>query len=137
MYIVYPLIQESEKLDLKNLEDGYNAMCEVFPDIKIDFLHGKMTPAEKDERMARFKSGQTGILMSTTVIEVGVDVPNASVMVIESAERFGLSHTTLDSASGKLSLTIFLYKNQNKMIIRGYLSISNLNMDLRERAFVF
>ena len=91
VYIVYPLIQESEKLDLKNLEDGYNAMCEVFPDIKIDFLHGKMTPAEKDERMARFKSGQTGILMSTTVIEVGVDVPNASVMVIESAERFGLS----------------------------------------------
>ena len=91
MYIVYPLIQESEKLDLKNLEDGYNAMCEVFPDIKIDFLHGKMTPAEKDERMARFKSGQTGILMSTTVIEVGVDVPNAALMVIEHAERMGLA----------------------------------------------
>lgn len=91
IYVVYPLIQESEKLDLKSLEDGYNTMCEVFPDLTIDFLHGKMTPAEKDDRMARFKSGQTDILMSTTVIEVGVDVPNASVMVIESAERFGLS----------------------------------------------
>ena len=91
IYIVYPLIQESEKLDLKNLEEGYNTMKEAMADITIDFLHGKMPPAEKDERMARFKSGETKILMSTTVIEVGVDVPNASVMVIESAERFGLS----------------------------------------------
>ena len=91
IYVVYPLIQDSEKLDLKSLEDGYNTMCEVFPDLTIDFLHGKMTPAEKDDRMARFKNGQTDILMSTTVIEVGVDVPNASVMIIESAERFGLS----------------------------------------------
>ncbi len=91
VYVVYPLIQESEKLDIKNLEDGYLAMQEAFPDVEVDFLHGKMKPVEKDERMERFKQGKTKILMSTTVIEVGVDVPNASVMVIENAERFGLA----------------------------------------------
>jgi ATP-dependent DNA helicase RecG len=91
VYVVYPLIEESEKLDLKNLENGYNIMCEVFPQYKISFLHGKMKSAQKDEIMAKFKSGETKILLSTTVIEVGVDVPNASVMVIESAQRFGLS----------------------------------------------
>jgi len=89
--VVFPLIQESEKIDMKNLENGYEMMCEAFPDLQIDYLHGKMKTAEKDEKMAKFKSGETKILLSTTVIEVGVDVPNASVMVIESAERFGLS----------------------------------------------
>ena len=90
-YIVYPLINESEKLDLKNLEDGYKHLCNVFCDYKLSKLHGKMKPKEKDEEMRRFASGETQILVSTTVIEVGVDVPNASVMVIENAERFGLS----------------------------------------------
>ena len=90
-YIVYPLINESEKLDLKNLEDGYRQLCNVFCDYKLSKLHGKMKPKEKDEEMRRFSKGETQILVSTTVIEVGVDVPNASVMVIENAERFGLS----------------------------------------------
>ncbi len=90
-YIVYPLIKESEKLDLKNLEDGYKQLCNVFVDYKLSKLHGKMKPKEKEEEMRRFASGETQILVSTTVIEVGVDVPNASVMVIENAERFGLS----------------------------------------------
>ena len=90
-YIVYPLISESEKLDLKNLEDGYRQLCNVFCDYKLSKLHGKMKPKEKDEEMRRFSKGETQILVSTTVIEVGVDVPNASVMVIENAERFGLS----------------------------------------------
>lgn len=90
-YIVYPLISESEKLDLKNLEDGYKHLCNVFCDYRLSKLHGKMKPKEKDDEMRRFASGETQILVSTTVIEVGVDVPNASVMVIENAERFGLS----------------------------------------------
>ena len=90
-YVVYPLISESEKLDLKNLEDGYRQLCNVFCDYKLSKLHGKMKPKEKDDEMRRFASGETQILVSTTVIEVGVDVPNASVMVIENAERFGLS----------------------------------------------
>ena len=90
-YVVYPLISESEKLDLKNLEDGYKQLCNVFCDYKLSKLHGKMKPKEKDEEMRRFAAGETQILVSTTVIEVGVDVPNASVMVIENAERFGLS----------------------------------------------
>lgn len=90
-YVVYPLISESEKLDLQNLEDGYNKLCNIFCDYRLSKLHGKMKPKEKDEEMHRFASGETQILVSTTVIEVGVDVPNASVMVIENAERFGLS----------------------------------------------
>ena len=90
-YVVYPLIKENEKLDLKNLEDCYNQLCNIFCDYKLSKLHGKMKPKEKDEEMRRFASGETQILVSTTVIEVGVDVPNASVMVIENAERFGLS----------------------------------------------
>ncbi|MBO5787105.1 MAG: ATP-dependent DNA helicase RecG [Bacteroidaceae bacterium] len=91
VYVVYPLISESEKLDLKNLEDGYRQLCNVFCDYRLSKLHGKMKPKEKDEEMRRFASGETQVLVSTTVIEVGVDVPNATVMVIENAERFGLS----------------------------------------------
>ena len=90
-YIVYPLIQESEKMDIKNLEDGYATVCEVFPEYKVSRVHGKMKPAEKDEEMRRFAQCETQIMVATTVIEVGVNVPNASVMVIENAERFGLS----------------------------------------------
>lgn len=91
VYVVYPLISESEKLDLQNLEDGYKQLCNIFCDYRLSKLHGKMKPKEKDDEMRRFASGETQILVSTTVIEVGVDVPNASVMVIENAERFGLS----------------------------------------------
>lgn len=91
IYIVYPLIEESEKLDLKNLEQGYETVMKVFPEYKISMVHGRMKANEKDEEMTRFKNRETQIMVSTTVIEVGVDVPNASVMVIESAERFGLS----------------------------------------------
>ncbi len=90
-YIVYPLIQESEKMDIRNLEDGYATVCEVFPEYRISRVHGKMKPAVKDEEMRRFVQGETQIMVATTVIEVGVNVPNASVMVIENAERFGLS----------------------------------------------
>lgn len=90
-YIVYPLIQESEKMDIRNLEDGYATVCKVFPEYRISRVHGKMKPAEKDEEMRRFVQGETQIMVATTVIEVGVNVPNASVMVIENAERFGLS----------------------------------------------
>ena len=91
VYIVYPLIQESEKMDIKNLEDGYTNICEEFPEYRISKVHGKMKPAEKDAEMQRFLAKQTQIMVATTVIEVGVNVPNASVMVIENAERFGLS----------------------------------------------
>lgn len=91
VYIVYPLIQESEKIDLKNLEEGYNNMCELFPDLKLSKIHGKMKPKEKDAEMQKFASGETQILVATTVIEVGVNVPNASVMIILDAQRFGLS----------------------------------------------
>ncbi|MBR6649521.1 MAG: ATP-dependent DNA helicase RecG [Bacteroidaceae bacterium] len=91
VYVVYPLISESEKLDLKSLEEGYSKLCNIFCDYRLSKLHGKMKPKEKDEEMRRFASGETRMLVSTTVIEVGVDVPNATVMVIENAERFGLS----------------------------------------------
>lgn len=91
VYMVYPLIEESEKLDLKHLMDGYESVCRAFPDMAVSILHGKMRPEAKDYEMARFKKGETQIMIATTVIEVGVDVPNASVMVIENAERFGLS----------------------------------------------
>ncbi len=90
-YIVYPLIQDNEKTDLKNLEDGYEYICHEFKEFKVSFVHGKMKPAEKDYQMQRFAANETQILVATTVIEVGVNVPNASVMVIENAERFGLS----------------------------------------------
>ena len=91
VYIVYPLIKESEKSDLKNLEEGYGQLQKIFPDMKISQVHGKMKPKEKDEEMKRFAAGETQILVATTVIEVGVNVPNASVMVILDAQRFGLS----------------------------------------------
>ncbi len=91
VYVVYPLIEESEKMDFKNLTEGYDYMQRVFPEYKVSMVHGKMRPAEKEEAMQHFASMQSQILVSTTVIEVGVNVPNASVMVIESAERFGLS----------------------------------------------
>ena len=91
VYIVYPLIKESEKIDLKNLEEGYLHVCEEFPECRVCKVHGKMKPAEKDAQMQLFVSGEAQIMVATTVIEVGVNVPNASVMVIENAERFGLS----------------------------------------------
>jgi ATP-dependent DNA helicase RecG len=91
VYIVYPLIEESEKLDLKHLMDGYESIARAFPEIPISILHGQMKPEAKDYEMARFAKGETKIMVATTVIEVGVDVPNASVMIVESAQRFGLS----------------------------------------------
>ncbi len=91
VYIVYPLVSESEKIDLKNLEDGYEAMKSIFPEFRLSKVHGKMKPAEKEEEMQKFVSGETQILVATTVIEVGVNVPNASVMIILDAQRFGLS----------------------------------------------
>lgn len=91
VYIVYPLIKESEKMDIKNLEEGYMHITEAFPEYKVSKVHGQMKPAEKDEEMQRFLRNETQIMVATTVIEVGVNVPNASVMVIENAERFGLS----------------------------------------------
>ncbi len=91
VYIVYPLIKESEKLDYRNLEEGYEHIRQVFPHYKIGIVHGQMRPEDKELEMQRFARGETQILVATTVIEVGVNVPNATVMVIESAERFGLS----------------------------------------------
>ena len=93
IYIVYPLIQESEKLDFKNLQEGYDLITDAFPSpsYEVSMVHGKLKPAEKDAEMQRFVKAETQIMVATTVIEVGVNVPNASVMVIESAERFGLS----------------------------------------------
>ena len=91
VYVVYPLINENEKLDLQDLTNGYNQLCETFPNYRISMVHGQMKAKDKDEQMQRFVSGETQILVATTVIEVGVNVPNASVMIIENAERFGLS----------------------------------------------
>ncbi len=91
IYVVYPLIQENEELDLADLENGYNKLVETFPQFRISMVHGKMRAADKDLQMQRFVSGETQILVATTVIEVGVNVPNASVMIIEDAQRFGLS----------------------------------------------
>jgi ATP-dependent DNA helicase RecG len=91
VYIVFPLIEESEKSDLKNLEQGFEVLHEAFPEFRLSKVHGKMKPKDKEEEMQRFVSGETQILVATTVIEVGVNVPNASVMVILDAQRFGLS----------------------------------------------
>ena len=91
VYVVYPLIQENENLDLQDLQNGYQQLCQTFPQYSISMVHGKMRAKDKDEQMQRFLEGKTQILVATTVIEVGVNVPNASVMIIENAERFGLS----------------------------------------------
>lgn len=91
VYIVYPLIEESEKLDYKNLMDGYESVCRAFPDFQISIVHGQMSSADKEYEMQRFLTQETQIMVATTVIEVGVNVPNATVMVIENAERFGLA----------------------------------------------
>jgi ATP-dependent DNA helicase RecG len=91
VYIVYPLIEESEKIDLKNLETGFEMLSRVYPEFRLSKVHGKMKSKEKEDEMQRFVSGETQILVATTVIEVGVNVPNASVMVILDAQRFGLS----------------------------------------------
>lgn len=91
VYIVYPLIKENEKIDLLSLEEGYKEICDVFRHYRVAYVHGKMKPAEKDAQMAMFASHQADILVATTVIEVGVNVPNATTMIIENAERFGLS----------------------------------------------
>lgn len=91
VYFVYPLIKENEKLDLQSLEEGYRAVCDTFRDVSVSFVHGQMKPDEKEHQMQLFVTGRTRIMVATTVIEVGVNVPNASVMVIENAERFGLS----------------------------------------------
>jgi ATP-dependent DNA helicase RecG len=91
IYIVYPLIEESEKMDFQNLTDGLNALKERFPDYIIGMVHGRLSSSEKEEAMNQFSEGKTQILVATTVIEVGVNIPNASVMIIESAQRFGLS----------------------------------------------
>ena len=91
IYIVFPLIEESEKSDLKNLEDGFEVLRQAFPEFRLSKVHGRMKPKDKDDEMQRFVSGETPILVATTVIEVGVNVPNASVMVILDAQRFGLS----------------------------------------------
>ena len=93
VYVVYPLIKESEQLDYKDLMDGYESIAREFPlpDFRISIVHGKMKSADKEYEMQRFVKGETQIMVATTVIEVGVNVPNASVMIIESAERFGLS----------------------------------------------
>jgi len=91
VYIVYPLIEESETMDYKDLTDGYESIKRAFPEYEISIVHGKMKPADKDFEMQRFVRNETQIMVATTVIEVGVNVPNASVMIIESAERFGLS----------------------------------------------
>jgi ATP-dependent DNA helicase RecG len=91
VYIVFPLIEESERIDLKNLEDGFEVLRQVFPEFRLSKVHGKMKPKDKEEEMQRFVKGETQMLVATTVIEVGVNVPNASVMVIMEAQRFGLS----------------------------------------------
>jgi ATP-dependent DNA helicase RecG len=91
VYVVYPLINESEKMDLQDLENGYESLRETFPDYKISKVHGKLKATEKEFQMQQFVTGKTQIMVATTVIEVGVNVPNASVMVIENAERFGLA----------------------------------------------
>lgn len=90
-YIVYPLIKENEKVDMRSLEEGYEFVRDNFPSYRVAFVHGRMKPAEKDHQMELFATHQADILVATTVIEVGVNVPNASVMIIENAERFGLS----------------------------------------------
>jgi ATP-dependent DNA helicase RecG len=91
VYVVYPLIEESDKTAYKNLMDGYESICRAFPGTPISIVHGKMKPADKEYEMQRFAKGETKIMVATTVIEVGINVPNATVMIIENADHFGLS----------------------------------------------
>lgn len=124
VYIVFPLIKESERSDMKNLEDGFETLCEVFPEFRLSKVHGKMKSAEKEAEMQRFVSGETQILVATTVIEVGVNVPNASVMVILNAERFGMSQ--LHQLRGRVGRGA----NQSYCIL---VSKSQLSSDTRKR----
>ena len=121
VYIVYPLIKESEKIDLKNLEEGYQHILEEFPKCTVCKVHGKMKPAEKDEQMQLFVSGKAQIMVATTVIEVGVNVPNASVMIIENAERFRVITVTSVARSGRAwSRTVLLYSGDELQVDGGY-----------------
>ena len=124
IYMVYPLIQESEKMDYKNLEDGHKQIKEIFPEYDICMVHGKMPPAEKDAEMQRFVRNEAKIMVATTVIEVGVNVPNASVMIIENAERFGLSQ--LHQLRGRVGRGA----NQSYCIL---LTSYNISVDTRKR----
>ncbi|MDE6022889.1 MAG: ATP-dependent DNA helicase RecG, partial [Muribaculaceae bacterium] len=132
-YIVYPLIQESEKIDLKSAEEGYERIRSIFPGVEVSLVHGRMKPAEKDYQMQRFASGETKILVATTVIEVGVNVPNASVMIIENAERFGLSQLhQLRGRVGRgaeLSYCILMSKHQISADTKKRLSIMTETTD--------
>lgn len=132
-YIVYPLIQESEKIDLKSAEEGYGRIRSIFPGVEVSLVHGRMKPAEKDYQMQRFASGETKILVATTVIEVGVNVPNASVMIIENAERFGLSQLhQLRGRVGRgaeLSYCILMSKHQISADTKKRLSIMTETTD--------
>lgn len=120
-YIVYPLIKESEKSDLKNIENGYEFLKEVFPMFTLGMVHGKMKAAEKEKEMQLFKEGKSQILVATTVIEVGVDVPNATIMVIQNAERFGLSQ--LHQLRGRVGRG----GSQSYCILMSSFKISNLS----------
>ena len=132
-YIVYPLIQESEKIDMKSAEEGYERIRSIFPGVGVSLVHGKMKPAEKDFQMQKFASGETNILVATTVIEVGVNVPNASVMIIENAERFGLSQLhQLRGRVGRgaeLSYCILMSKHQIGQETKKRLSIMTETTD--------
>jgi len=110
-YIVCPLVEENEELDLKSVEALYETyQKQIFPQYQVEYIHGKMRPKQKDEIMENFKAGKIDILISTTVIEVGVDVPNSNIMVIENAERFGLARlTSIARKSRKRRLSILLY----------------------------
>lgn len=133
VYIVYPLISENEKVNLRSLEEGYEAVCRTFPDFKVCYVHGRMKPAEKDHQMQLFVSGQAQILVATTVIEVGVNVPNASVMIIENAERFGLSQ--LHQLRGRVgrgadqSFCILMSKQQIGSMTRKRLEVMTQSTD--------
>ena len=110
-YIVCPLVEENEELDLKSVEKLYeNYKNEVFPQYHVECIHGKMKPKDKDDIMRRFKAGEIDVLISTTVIEVGVDVPNSNIMIIENAERFGLAQLhQVAWKSGQRRISIILY----------------------------
>ena len=124
VYIVYPLIEESEKLAYKNLMDGYESICRAFPEFPISVIHGQMHAANKEYEMQRFVTGATKIMVATTVIEVGVDIPNATVMVIENAERFGLAQ--LHQLRGRVG-------RGNKQAYCILMTSSQLNAKSRER----